>query len=138
MSQRPACIQTVISNHAFGPGSPAPLRTAGCYVGCVQIKRNLLRAAGLTLLPVALIFPVLALARFGPTGPATVWPVAIYAPIAMWIETRALRILLNTWSDSRERLLVAILPLGIIAVFVYVVHGAVFILGLPGLMKHFL
>jgi hypothetical protein len=102
----------------------------------MQIKRNLLRAAGLTLLPVALIFPVLALARFGPTGPATVWPVAIYAPIAMWIETRALRILLNTWSDGRERLLVAILPLALVSVFVYVVHAAVFILGLPGLIKH--
>jgi hypothetical protein len=131
-----ACIQRVISDYAFRPGAPKPLRSARCYVGNMQIKRNLLRAAGLTLLPVALIFPVLALARFGPTGPATVWPVAIYAPIAMWIETRALRILLNTWSDGRERLLVAILPLGLIAVFVYVVHAAVFILGLPGLIKH--
>jgi hypothetical protein len=102
----------------------------------MQNRRNLLRAAGLTLLPVALIFPVLAVTRFGPTGPATAWPVAVYAPLAMWIETRAIRILLNTWSDGRERLLLAILPLGLISVFVYLVHGAVFILGLPGLMKH--
>jgi hypothetical protein len=104
----------------------------------MQSRMNLLRAGGLTLLPVALIFPVLALARFGPMGPATAWPVVIYAPVAMWIETRAIRMLLNTWSDTRERLLLAILPLGLVSVFVYLVHGAVFILGLPGLLKHLL
>jgi hypothetical protein len=104
----------------------------------MQNRRNILRAAGLTLLPVALIFPVLALARFGPTGPAMVWPVAVYAPIAMWIEAHAIGILLNTWSDARERSLLAILPLGFISLFAYLVHGVVFILGLPGLLKHLL
>ena len=115
-----------------------PPRRARCYVGSMQNRRNILQAAGLTLLPVALIFPVLALARFGVTGPVTVWPVAVYAPIAMWMEMRAVSILLNTWSDARERSLLAILPLGLISVFAYLVHGVVFILGLPGLLKHLL
>jgi hypothetical protein len=98
---------------------------------------SLLLAAVLTLLPVALIFPVLAAAKFGPTGPATIWPFALYAPVAMWIETRAIRLLLNMFRDRRDPALFAILPLGLIALFAYAVHGVIFILGLPGLLKYF-
>ena len=98
---------------------------------------SLLLAAVLTLLPVALIFPVLAVAKFGLTGPATVWPLVLYAPVAMWMETRAIRLLLNLFRDRRDPALLAILPLGLISLFVYAVHGVIFILGLPGLLKYF-
>jgi hypothetical protein len=99
---------------------------------------SLLLAAGLTLLPVALIFPVFAAAHFGPTGPTTVWPIALYTPLAMWIETRAIRLLLNMFRDRRDPALLAILPLGLVSLFAYALHGFVFILGLPGLVKYFL
>jgi len=99
---------------------------------------SLMQAAALTLLPVALIFPVLAIARFGPTGPATVWPIVLYTPLAMWSETRAIRLLLNTFRDRHDPALFAILPLGLISVGAYAVHGFVFILGLPGLLKYFI
>lgn len=99
---------------------------------------SLVLAAGLTLLPVALIFPVLAAAHFGPTGPATVWPIVLYAPLAMWIETRAIRLLLNMFRDRRDPALFAILPLGLISLSAYALHGFVFILGLPGLLKFLL
>lgn len=97
---------------------------------------SLLLAAGLTLLPVALLFPVLAAAHFGPTGPATVWPIALYTPVAMWIETRAIRLLLSMFRTRRDPALLAILPLGLISLFAYALHGLVFILGLPGLLKY--
>lgn len=94
-------------------------------------------AAVLTLLPVALMYPVLAVTRFGPTGPQVVWPIIVFAPIAMWIETRAIRLLLNMFRDRRDPALLAILPLGLISVAAYAVHGFVFVLGLPTLLKHF-
>jgi hypothetical protein len=98
---------------------------------------SLLQAAGLTLWPVVLLFPVLALAGFGPTGVRSVWPIVLYAPIAMWMETRAIRLLLNMFRDGRDPFLLAILPLGVIALCVYALNGFVFILGLPGLVKYF-
>jgi len=98
---------------------------------------SLLRAAGLTLLPAVLLFLILALARFGPTGPATVWPIVLYTPVAMWIETRAIRLLLNMLRNARDPALWAILPLGLISLSVYALHGFVFILGLPNLVKYF-
>lgn len=101
-------------------------------------SKPILRAAFLALLPMALVFPILAVAHFGPTGPAIIWPVVLYAPLAMWMETRAIRILLNASRDGRDPALLAILPLGIVSVFTYTVHGALFILGLPGLLNRFL
>lgn len=98
---------------------------------------SLLQAAGLTLLPVALIFPVLAVSHFSQTGLQTVWPIVLYAPLAMWTETRAIRLLLNMLRGHRDPALFAILPLGVISLFAYAVHGFVFILGLPGLLKYF-
>jgi hypothetical protein len=97
----------------------------------------LLQAALFTLLPVALIFPVLSLCQFSQTGPATVWPIILYTPIAMWAETRAIQLLLNMLRDRRDPVLIAILPLGLISLLAYALHGFVFILGLPGLLKYF-
>jgi hypothetical protein len=101
-------------------------------------KKPLLMAAILTLTPMILVFPVLALARFGPTGPQSVWPIVLYAPVAMWMETRAIKLLLQSYRNSRDPILIAILPLGMITLFGYVLHGALFILGLPAFLYRFI
>jgi len=94
-----------------------------------------LKATALTLLPVAMLFPMIAAAHFGPKGPASVWPVLLYAPLAMWAETRALAILLNMYRGSRDPILLAILPLGVASVGTYVLTGVVFVLSLPALLS---
>ncbi len=98
-------------------------------------KRLGLLAAGLTLLPVAFLFPMLAAAHFGPTGPATIWPVLLYAPIAMWMQTRAMGLLLNMYRSRRDPVLLAILPLGFASVCTYLLSGVVFLLSLPALLS---
>lgn len=97
-------------------------------------KKLGLKAAALTLLPVAMLFPTFAAAHFGPTGPASVWPVLLYAPLAMWIETRAMAILLNMYRGRRDPILLAILPLGLASVGTYLLTGVVFVLSLPALL----
>lgn len=74
-------------------------------------KKLGLQAAGLTLLPMVFVFPMLAVARFGPTGPASLWPVLLFAPLAMWMQMRALRVLLDMYRNGRDPVLIAILPL---------------------------
>lgn len=100
--------------------------------------RPLLLAAILTLVPMILVFPVLALARFGPTGPQSVWPMVVYAPLAMWMQTRAIKLLLQSYRNSHDPVLIAILPLGLVTVFGYAVHGALLILGLPAFLYRFI
>lgn len=85
-----------------------------------------------------MIFPVLTSCHFTQTGAATVWPIIVYAPIAMWAEARAIGLLLNLLQGRRDPALIAIIPLGLMSLFVYALHGFVFILGLPGLLKYFL
>jgi hypothetical protein len=53
-------------------------------------KAAWLRAVMLTLLPVAMIFPVITAAHFEPAGPARVWPVMAFAPLAIRVETQAI------------------------------------------------
>ena len=101
-------------------------------------KRPLLLAAILTLVPMVLVFPVLALARFGPTGPQRVWPIVLYAPLAMWIQTRAIKLLLQSYRNRRDPILIAILPLGLVTIFGYTLNGALFILGLPAFLYRFI
>jgi hypothetical protein len=98
-------------------------------------KRLGLMATGLTLLPVALLFPMLAAAHFGPKGPASIWPVLVYAPLAMWMQTRALGLLLNMYRGRRDPVLLAILPLGIASVGTYLLSGVVLLLSLPALLS---
>jgi hypothetical protein len=98
-------------------------------------KRLGLKAAMLTLLPVGMLFPMLAVAHFGPTGPARIWPVLLFAPLAMWIETRALAILLNLYRGSGDPILLAILPLGLASVGMYLLTGTVFVLSLPAFLS---
>lgn len=108
-----------------------------CYCRFMSERRkSIWLAAGLTFLPILLAPPVLAFARFSPTGPAAVWPLVLYAPLAMWLETRAVRLLLAAFRELRDPAMLAILPLSLVAVFAYSIHGVVLILGLPGLLKH--
>jgi len=101
-------------------------------------KRPLLLATILTLVPMILVFPVLRLARFGPTGPQSVWPIVLYAPLAMWMQTRAIRNLLLSYRDTRDPFLFAILPLALLTLFGYALHGALLILGLPAFLYRFI
>jgi hypothetical protein len=94
-------------------------------------KKLGLMAAGLTLLPMALVFPMLAAAHFGPTGPANIWPVLLFAPLAMWMEMRAIGMLLNMYRNGRDPVLLAILPLGFVSVCTYMFSGALILLALP-------
>jgi hypothetical protein len=98
-------------------------------------KKLGLKAAVLTLLPVAMLFPTLAAARFGPTGPASIWPVLLYAPLAMWMQTRAMAALLDMYRSGRDPVLLAILPLGLASVSTYLLTGIVFVLSLPAVFR---
>jgi hypothetical protein len=98
-------------------------------------KKIGLKAALLTLLPVAMLLPALAAAHFGPTGPTRIWPVLVYAPIAMWMQTRALGLLLDMYRSRRDPVLLAILPLGLASVGAYLLTGVVFLLSLPALLS---
>lgn len=97
-------------------------------------ERAWLRAAGLTLLPIALAFPVISAAHFEPAGPAKVWPVITFAPFAMWLETRAIAELLGIYRDRRDPLLIAIVPLGLLSVVAYGFSGFLLLLALPAII----
>jgi hypothetical protein len=94
-----------------------------------------LKAAGLTLLPAALLFPMLAAARFGPTGPASVWPILVYAPLAMWMQIRSMGLLLSMYRSHRDPALLAILPLGAASVGTYFLSAICFLLSVPAVLS---
>jgi hypothetical protein len=98
-------------------------------------KKLGLKAAGLTLVPMLLVFPMLAAARFGPTGPANLWPVLLYAPLAMWMQMRAIGLLLNMYRNGRDPVLLAILPLGLVSLCTYALSGVLLVLALPAFMS---
>lgn len=98
----------------------------------------MLLATILTVVPMVLVFPVLALARFGPSGPQRVWPIVLYAPLAMWMQTVSIKLLLESYRNHRDPILIAILPLGLVTLFGYAIHGALFILGLPAFLYRFI
>jgi hypothetical protein len=97
-------------------------------------KTAWLRAAGLTLLPIALVFPVITAAHFEPAGPGRIWPVIAFAPIAMWLETRAIVALLGMYRNCRDPFLIAIVPLGLVSVLTYTFSGILLLLSLPALI----
>jgi hypothetical protein len=101
-------------------------------------SKPLLIAAGLSLLPALFLFPVVAMARFGPSGPANVWPVAFYAPIAMWMQIRSIKLLLGMYRRGPDPALFAILPLGLVSLFNYALEAALFILFMPALLYRFI
>lgn len=100
--------------------------------------KSLLMAAALTILPALFLFPVVALAHFGPSGPANVWPVAFYAPIAMWMQIHSIKLLLGMYRRGPDPILLAILPLGLVSLFNYALEGALFILFMPALLYRFI
>jgi hypothetical protein len=98
-------------------------------------KKLWLKASMFTLLPVFLMLPVLAAARFGPAGPVSVWPVVLFAPLAMWMQTRAMTLLLNMYRNRRDPVLLAILPLGLVSLCTYAYSGILFVLALPSFLS---
>src|SRR5579862_1514921 len=97
-------------------------------------KMAWVRAAGLTLLPILLIFPVIKAIHFQPAGPARVWPVLTFAPIAMWIETRAIATLLAMYRGRRDPFLISIVPLGLVSVGAYTLSGLLLLVALPAII----
>jgi len=97
-------------------------------------KRAWVRAAGLTLLPLLMIFPVIKAVHFEPAGPGRVWPVLVFAPIAMWIETRAIATVLSMYRDHRDPFLIAIVPLGLMSVGAYALSGLLLLAALPAII----
>jgi hypothetical protein len=98
-------------------------------------KKLGLQAALLTLLPMVLVFPVLTAARFGPTGPARLWPVLLFAPLAMWMQMRAIGMLLNMYRSGRDPVLLAILPLGFVSLCTYALSAVLLVLALPAFLS---
>ncbi|HTW24435.1 MAG TPA: hypothetical protein VMD78_12595 [Candidatus Baltobacteraceae bacterium] len=94
-------------------------------------KKAWVRATVLTLLPVALIFSLVRAVHFEPGGPARVWPVIAFTPVAMWIETRAIATVLSMYRDRRDPFLIAIVPLGLVSVATYAFSGFLLLLALP-------
>jgi len=101
-------------------------------------KKPLFVAAALGLAPMILVYPALAIARFGPTGPQRAWTIVFYAPLAMWMEIQAIRLLLLSYRNRRDPFLIAILPLALLTVFGYALHAALFILNFPALLYRFI
>ncbi|HTX13732.1 MAG TPA: hypothetical protein VMD77_00450 [Candidatus Baltobacteraceae bacterium] len=95
-----------------------------------------LRATWLTLLPVTLVFPVISVAHFEPTGPARVWPLVAFALVAMWAETRALAVLLGMYQRGRDPYLIAILPLALLSLVTYAFSGGLLLLAMPTIIHH--
>jgi hypothetical protein len=96
-----------------------------------------MRAAALTLLPVLAMFPIVRLADFGAAGFATVWPILVFAPLSMWMETRSITMLLATCRGSRDPFLIAALPLGLTALGAYTFSAGLLAFALPALFRLF-
>ena len=94
-----------------------------------------IRAAALTLLPAALLYPMLAAAHFGPGGPRSLWPVLLYTPVAMWAQTRSIALLLSMIRNRRDPALIAILPLGLASLGTYALSCFVLLMSLPALLS---
>ena len=56
----------------------------------------------------------------------------------MWMQTRAIKLLLQSYRTARDPILFAILPLGLLTLFGYALHGALLILGLPAFLYRFI
>ena len=98
-------------------------------------RKLCIRAAALTLLPAAFFFPVLAVARFGPNGPGSLWPILLYVPLAMWAQTRSIGLLLSMIRGRRDPALLAIVPLGLASLGTYALSSIVLLMSLPALLS---
>ncbi len=93
------------------------------------------RVAVLTFAPLLAILPLARLAGSGVTSFATVWPILLYAPLAMWMESQSITVLLATCRGRRDPLLMLAVPLGVAALGTYTIFAALFACTLPGLLR---
>ena len=128
----------IVRHRLYGRTGRHGFSTNATLNGMEDRKKPLLFAAAMALVPTLLVWPTLALARFEQTGPQRVWPIVCYAPLAMWFEIRALRLLLKSYRDRRDPFLAAILPLGIIAACSYLVCAGLFLFNLPAMLHLFI
>jgi len=97
-------------------------------------SKTWMQAAALAAAPIVAMAPVVRMAGFGSAGFSTIWPILCYMPLAMWMESRSLTMVLATCRSRRDPFLIAALPLGVTAVTVYVFCAAVFAFALPALL----
>jgi len=60
--------------------------------------------------------------------------VLAFAPIAMWIEIRAIETLLALYRHRRDPLLIAIVPLGVVSVAAYGLCGILLLVAVPAVL----
>lgn len=94
------------------------------------------KGALLTLLPIALIFPVRALAHYDPAQMQNCWAIAAYAIAAMWMQVRAMRYLLRSFRPNLDQVTLATLPLGALSLSSYALSAVMLVLALPQIFRH--
>ncbi|HXA56706.1 MAG TPA: hypothetical protein VNU84_04675 [Candidatus Acidoferrum sp.] len=94
-------------------------------------------SAAFSLTPLALLMPVIRMVDFRGSGLANVLPVLLYTPVAMWMESRSITLLLVTSRGRRDPFLLAALPVGIAALATYVCSAFLFAVALPMLLRLF-
>jgi hypothetical protein len=85
--------------------------------------------------PIIAMLPVLRSAGFGLQGFTTIWPILLFMPLAMWMESRSLTLLLSTCRGRRDLFAIAAIPVGAAALVSYVFSAAVFAFTLPNLLR---
>jgi hypothetical protein len=90
-----------------------------------------MEAATLALTPLLLLIPVFRLADYGAHTLAGVLPILMYAPLAMWMESRSITLLLVTCRGRRDPFLVAAVPIGATALAAYLCCAFLFAVALP-------
>ena len=93
------------------------------------------RVAGLTFAPLLAILPLVRLAGSGVASFATIWPTLLSAPLAMWMESQSIAVLLVSCRGRRDPLLIVALPLGVAALATYTIFAALFAFAIPGLLR---
>ncbi|MGH9706865.1 MAG: hypothetical protein ACRD5R_08910 [Candidatus Acidiferrales bacterium] len=90
----------------------------------------------LTLLPILLAFPVRGWSHFEAGVLTHGWIIALYAPLAMWMELVALNSLLHSYRPAFDRVTLAALPLGVLSLLGFGLGGLLFIFALPQFLHH--
>ena len=103
----------------------------------MQLRIQLLsKGAALTLLPILLAFPVCSWSHFEAGLLTHSWMIALYAPLAMWLETEAMNSLLHAYRPSFDRVTLAALSLGVLSLFGFGLGGLLFLFALPQFLHH--
>lgn len=96
----------------------------------------LAKGAILTLLPILLAIPVCRWSHFQDGVLIHGWVIALYAPLAMWMEMDALNTLLQSYRPSLDRVTLAALPLGVLSLVGFGLGGLLFLFALPQFLHH--